>query len=675
MSSVPRGAVQGLWAIALCLPFLACGQNNLLVNPGFETGNSYGWGSCTVVSSNAHSGTYCAQLGYYGGAEQTVYGLLTNTTYTMSGWLEESVAGQRVYLLAENYGAGQVNTSTTSTNYTNLTITFTTGATNTSALVGAFQVGSSGYAYCDDFVLTGPTNAASGSGTVTLTNASRIADCLQRFGVNTFSLLTNNGYAWSWGGSAGQYDYPTVGRAINYVTGGSGLTMNIREYHRDFGGTPAVAMTPLQETWIRGVYQATGSPFTIAIAAYGTSNDVPGIVSLVEDSVSSGLNYVKWVEGVNEPDMYGPIASTDTANAQSLLFQQVHAITTNVTVMGPSIAVGLPYPDGWVTNYLGTNLTSVLGNSDANNLHVYPTESPNANDNSSRPGLLADFTTGYATVLPGKPAINTEWHPTLYSSTYKTNNTFDAYWGPIYFLSSVTDFKWQADFWFALYDYAPGMPCGLFVSSDADPKPVAKAFRALFQLTGDPGTNKTSFVPDQLSVTVSNLPAAPAGSAYAGGRCALFENSVGQFFLMIWNEQGTTNAATTPVTVTFNSNSVAKVEEFNITSGSETAVQSLTNLQTMTVNLDTSVRLLRITRSTAGRLQALNILGNGSPSLNFAGTPTHGYNVQRSTDLINWTTVLTTNAPVGGAFSFIDTFADQGGNQPVAAYYRLSWAP
>jgi hypothetical protein len=58
--------------------------------------------------------------------------------------------------------------------------------------------------------------------------------------------------------------------------------------------------------------------------------------------------------------------------------------------------------------------------------------------------------------------------------------------------------------------------------------------------------------------------------------------------------------------------------------------------------------------------------GSGSASLTFAGLPGYTYSVERSTDLVNWTIVETTNAPAGGAFLFTD------GAAPVAgAYYRL----
>jgi hypothetical protein len=67
-------------------------------------------------------------------------------------------------------------------------------------------------------------------------------------------------------------------------------------------------------------------------------------------------------------------------------------------------------------------------------------------------------------------------------------------------------------------------------------------------------------------------------------------------------------------------------------------------------------------------------VGGGSATAQFAGIPGYTYSVQRSTNLVNWVTVLATNAPPGGLFQFTDTFSDLGGIAPSSAYYRLSWS-
>jgi autotransporter-associated beta strand protein len=60
----------------------------------------------------------------------------------------------------------------------------------------------------------------------------------------------------------------------------------------------------------------------------------------------------------------------------------------------------------------------------------------------------------------------------------------------------------------------------------------------------------------------------------------------------------------------------------------------------------------------------------GAPTLGFAGIPGYSYSVQVSTDLVNWSTIWTTNAPPSGVFQFTDNSAPQ-----PAAYYRLQWNP
>lgn len=76
----------------------------------------------------------------------------------------------------------------------------------------------------------------------------------------------------------------------------------------------------------------------------------------------------------------------------------------------------------------------------------------------------------------------------------------------------------------------------------------------------------------------------------------------------------------------------------------------------------------------SGGSQSIAISGN-SATVNFAGIPNYNYSVQRSTNLVDWTTIWTTNAPVNGLFNFTDSFSDLGGVAPPSAYYRLNWQP
>ncbi|PTS96406.1 hypothetical protein DBR11_19200 [Pedobacter sp. HMWF019] len=129
-----------------------------LVNTGFETGALTPWaawnpagGSTAITTSNARTGTYAVlEQGSETSLEQVVTGLLPNTTYTFGGFGKVATAGQSVMIGVKNYGGSAVNTLITSTTYQEGAVTFTTGATNTSATV-YFYKPTAGTAYGDDF--------------------------------------------------------------------------------------------------------------------------------------------------------------------------------------------------------------------------------------------------------------------------------------------------------------------------------------------------------------------------------------------------------------------------------------------------------------------------------------------------------------------------------------------
>ncbi len=85
------------------------------------------------------------------------------------------------------------------------------------------------------------------------------------------------------------------------------------------------------------------------------------------------------------------------------------------------------------------------------------------------------------------------------------------------------------------------------------------------------------------------------------------------------------------------------------------------------------VNILILTNVT-GQATGSIAISNGTVNLSFAGIPGATYNVQRSTNLNDWLTIWTTNAPDNGLFNFVDSFSDLGA-PPPAAFYRLSWSP
>ena len=132
---------------------------NLVSNPGFETGTLGNW-TCgptvAVVASPAHTGTHAA-AGTPAGQDdaqcsQTI-SVQPSSRYTLSAWVQ----GSYVYL--GDTGTGGTDTSTwtpSATNWSQLTTSFTTGASTTSVTVWFHGWYGQPTYDVDDVTLTGP---------------------------------------------------------------------------------------------------------------------------------------------------------------------------------------------------------------------------------------------------------------------------------------------------------------------------------------------------------------------------------------------------------------------------------------------------------------------------------------------------------------------------------------
>lgn len=437
--------------------------------------------------------------------------------------------------------------------------------------------------------------ASSGSGDASGTQAYRIADMMERFGVNTFAMNAggpNPEY------SSGDYSPNDTIAAINWLTDGSGMAMYDREYHWDGYGTDPTYITNLQSTWCPQVNSGAGVLFTMAPASGApASASVDGIVQLAQQSASSS-GWLKWIEGMNEPNQNG-ISSSAALAAQQQLSAGAPA---GVGVVLPSITFGLPYPEQYTTSNYPTLANYITPSSIAPygtiaNLHVYPSMEMDMDDGSNRKGELGDIATGFNIEWPGYPQLITEWHPTLYNSQgHSLDPAYDAYYAPMFILSGYIHYNFLGYIWYSLFDYSSSMQSGLFVSDSTNPKQVASTIRAMYGLTGDHGASKHSFTPGKIDFGVSGLPAPVNNSSpYTGGQYALFQNSTGTFFLYVWNGQADPGGATTPVTINFNSHAMTSVSEYNISSTTpQTVLQSWSSTRSVTIPLDASVRLFVI---------------------------------------------------------------------------------
>jgi hypothetical protein len=127
-------------------------------NTGFETGTCSSWdcyNGATVTTTNPHTGSYAVTLPANSGAEQTVTGLSADTAYRLQGFGETNTAGQCVYVGVKDFGGTETRTCLDSTSYTAGAVTFTTGASSTSAIIYFwYPPGNTGTGYGDDISLS-----------------------------------------------------------------------------------------------------------------------------------------------------------------------------------------------------------------------------------------------------------------------------------------------------------------------------------------------------------------------------------------------------------------------------------------------------------------------------------------------------------------------------------------
>jgi Carbohydrate binding domain len=143
---------------------------NLAQNPGFESGTLAPWscsgGNGSVVTSPVHSGSY-ALLGTPTSSDdadcsQTV-SVQPGSSYTLSAWVE----GSYVYLGDTGTGTSDTSNWTTSSSWTQLSTSFTTGASTTSVTIWLHGWYGQGDYSADDVSLTGPAGAGSSPSTST----------------------------------------------------------------------------------------------------------------------------------------------------------------------------------------------------------------------------------------------------------------------------------------------------------------------------------------------------------------------------------------------------------------------------------------------------------------------------------------------------------------------------
>ncbi|MET7655858.1 MULTISPECIES: carbohydrate binding domain-containing protein [unclassified Streptomyces] len=237
---------------AVALPGTAQAAN-ILTNPGLESGSLSPW-SCTgnlgsVVSSPTHGGSK-ALAGAVSSSDiakcsQTV-SVRPNTTYALTGW----VRGSYVYLGVD--GGASTWTSSPSA-YSPLSVSFTTGASQTSATIYVHGWYAQGTYYADDVSLDGPGGGGGGSDTQAPTAPGGL----------TSTGKTSSSVSLSWNAAT-----DNVGVTAYDVYSGSARVLTV-------SGTSAT---------VSGLSASTGYTFTVR------ARDAAGNTSAASNSVSVTTN-------------------------------------------------------------------------------------------------------------------------------------------------------------------------------------------------------------------------------------------------------------------------------------------------------------------------------------------------------------------------------------------------
>ncbi|MFI8237450.1 carbohydrate binding domain-containing protein [Streptomyces sp. NPDC085866] len=242
---------------AIALPGTAQAAN-ILTNPGFESGSLSPW-SCTgnlgsVVSSPVHGGSKALQGAVTSSdnaqCSQTV-SVQPNTTYSLSGW----VRGSYVYL-GVNGGASTWTTSPSA--YSQLSVSFTTGASQTSATIYVHGWYAQGTYYADDISLDGPGGGGGGGDTQAPTAPSGL----------TSTGKTSSSVSLQWNASS-----DNVGVTAYDIYSGSNQVLSV-------SGTSAT---------VSGLSPSTAYTFTVkARDAAGNTSAASNSVSVTTDAGSGG---------------------------------------------------------------------------------------------------------------------------------------------------------------------------------------------------------------------------------------------------------------------------------------------------------------------------------------------------------------------------------------------------
>ncbi len=274
------------------------------VNNGqFESGAAGAWtflyGGASVSGDGTNfGGNYALRFpsgASAAGAEQEIIGLTPNTAYRFTGWTTNGSQG--LAFGVKNHGGAQVLTNVTAGTWTRGTVSFTTGASNTSATVFAYRASSTATSYADAFFLYEPLVAPWTNQDVTAIPLSGVA------GLSGDKFVVQAAGADIWGTSD---KFHFVNRA---VTGDTQITARLLGL--DATNAAAKAGVMIRESTSSGVRSATVNWTPAKTVEFIRRTAVSG--SSTAD-VTPGVETTPWVRLARRGNTFTAYYSDDGTN-------------------------------------------------------------------------------------------------------------------------------------------------------------------------------------------------------------------------------------------------------------------------------------------------------------------------------------------------------------------------
>ncbi|HSY17560.1 MAG TPA: Ig-like domain repeat protein [Candidatus Acidoferrales bacterium] len=639
---------------------------------------SSGTGSSIVDNSSATAKTLTVGTagsnpdGTFAGVIQNS-GASTSLALTKAGSGKLTLTGKNTYGGATTVGGGTLlvnggSTSDSSSGTGSGAVSVSSGATlgGTGRIGGNVTYNASALA-----VFTQGSPLAIG-GTLTL-NANVVhLNLPSNLGVGSYALAT-----YTSSGSSGAFNSTPVvdsgslasGTTASISTGGGNVTLIVQNttstaLTRTAGANPSAYGDSLTFHAVVSPDPGDGSTITFRTngVAIGTAVTASGAADLTTAALtcSGGSAYTVTADfggNANDTASSGTLSGGQTVNALvvSLAGTRAYDGTTNAAAAILSVANKVGSDDVTVASGTGGLAGADIGTqaiTSPGSLALGGIQAPNYTLTGA--GGSVTITQASTTV-----AVSSSSNPSGYldALTFTANVTPAAATGSVTFFNGATPFSTNS------------LVTGVATSASINMLPRGtNTITAIY--AGDAnclaGTNT-------LAQIVTNHPPVAGNVSYNRGGVSTFKIKLSDLLLNVTDLDGDSNSvtgfgtSTNGVTLATNGG-FAMYSNTNLVSDqfSYTVSDGFGGSATATITLATQASL-------TGQSESISVSG-GVAMLEFSGIPGYGYNVQRTTDLINWTTIFTTNAPASGQINFTDDFHDLG-SVPSAAFYQLQYQP